>query len=66
MYKVFINTQAAERAIKVLTESITVCGHKERDGFIKQSLKSRKKVQKFNVKKIQNLMNEELISVVFY
>ena len=46
------NTQAVERAIKIVTESCTaVCGHKERDGFIKQRLKSRKKMPKFNTKK---------------
>ena len=63
-----INTQAVERAIKVVTEFCTaVCGRKERDGFTMNRLKSRKKMPEFNPKKrIQDLLNEDLISVIFY
>ena len=46
------HTQAVERLIKLVTEaSEHVCGEAEREGFIKNTLESRKNMPKFDTKK---------------
>ena len=46
------HTQAVERLIKLVTEaSEHVCGEAEREGFIKNTLESRKNMPKFDTRK---------------
>lgn len=45
------HSQAVERHIKLVTEaSVSVCGEKPRDGFIRCRLKSRCEIPKFETK----------------
>jgi len=46
------HTQAIERCIKIVSEaSISVCGDRRRDGFIRSKIESRKKLPKFETKR---------------
>ncbi|ESN92993.1 hypothetical protein HELRODRAFT_165143 [Helobdella robusta] len=46
------HTQAVERMIKLVTEaSLSVCGEKARDGFIRTKLASQNDIPKFETKK---------------
>ena len=50
------HTQSVERHIKLVTEaSSQVCGHHNREGFIKVTLNSRKKITSFKLKRHFNV-----------
>ena len=50
-YKLPCHTVAVERQVKLTTEaSLMVCGHENRDGRIRATLKSREKMKHFNTK----------------
>lgn len=52
------HTQAVERCVKLVTESSgKVCGHDNRDGFIRSTLLSRSKMQMFDQKSHFKLMS---------
>lgn len=46
------HTQAVERTVKIVTEaSVSVCGREKRDGYIRNRLKSRENMPKYESKK---------------
>ena len=53
------HTQAVERAVKAVSEACTaVSGFAERDGFIRQRVRSRKEMPSFETKKDYKLSND--------
>lgn len=51
LWKLPCHTQAVERGVKLVTESsLAVCGEKNRDGWIRTTIESRKKMPKFTTK----------------
>ena len=47
-----LSSPSVEKGVKVVTEScLNVTGYKERDGFLRQRLQSRREIPRFNVKK---------------